>query len=140
MYTLSELKKQNQEINDLIEVLSVLIKDGKLMSNPFVCDLVTRFNEKVWMHLVFEDNALYSELARHHNPDISEIANRFHESAREIKKEFSSYMKLWCKTSGADHHQQAFCEQTPEMLEKVKQRVSFETEQMFPLVEAHSEA
>jgi len=139
MYTLSELKKQNQEISDLIEVISVLINNGKLMNNPFVCDLVSRFNEKVWMHLVFEDNSLYTELAKHHNPDISEIANQFHDSAKSIKKEFAAYMKLWCKASGADHHQQAFCEQTSDMLEKVKERIAFETEQMFPLVETHSE-
>lgn len=140
MYTLSELKKQNQEISDLIEVLSALVNDGKLMSNPFVCDLVSRFNEKVWMHLVFEDNALYSELAKHHNPEISQIANTFHDSAKEIKKEFSAYMKLWCKVSGADHHQQAFCDQTTSMLEKVKNRITYETEQMFPLVEEHTTA
>ena len=140
MYTLSELKKQNQEISDLIEVLSALIKEGNLMNNPFVCDLVSRFNEKVWMHLVFEDNSLYSELAKHHNPDISEIANRFHDSAKSVKKDFSAYMKLWCKVSGTDHHQQAFCEQTTDMLAKIKDRISFETEQMFPLVEANIEA
>lgn len=135
MYNLSELKKQNQEIGELIEVLIVLMQHNQLITNPFVCDLVSRFNEKVWMHLVFEDNSLYSELAKHHNPDISEIAQQFHESAKDIKKDFSGYVKLWCKTSGADHHQQAFCEQSSGMLEKIKQRITFENEQMFPLVE-----
>jgi len=140
MYSLSELKKQNQEITDLIEVLRVLITDDKLLKNPFVCDLVSRFNEKVWMHLVFEDNALYSELAKHHNPDISEIAKRFHDSAREIKKEFSCYVKLWCKISGADHHQQAFCSNSLDMLNKIKQRIDYETNKIFPLVENQTEA
>lgn len=140
MYTLSELREQNQEISDLIKVLSVLLKDGNLMSNPFVCDLVTRFHEKVWMHLVFEDKSLYSELAKHHNPDISKIATSFHDSAKDIKKEFSAYMKLWCKTSGVDHQQQAFCDQTSSILEKIQNRITFETEQMFPLVEEHTEA
>lgn len=138
MYTLSELKKQNQEISDLIEVLKVLVNETQLLTNPFVCDLVLRFNEKVWMHLVFEDNSLYTELAKHHNPDISVIAQRFHDSAKEVKKEFSGYVKLWCKASGADHHQQAFCDQTTVMLEKIKNRIDFETEQMFPLVESHT--
>jgi len=140
MYSLSELKKQNQEITDLIEVLRVLISDEKLVKNPFVCDLVSRFNEKVWMHLVFEDNALYSELAKHHNPDISEIAQSFHDSAKEIKKEFSCYVKLWCKTSGADHHQQAFCGNSLEMLSKIQQRIEFETNKIFPLVENEAAA
>jgi len=135
MYSLSELKKQNQEISDLIEVLQVLINNKKLINNPFVCDMVSRFNEKVWMHLVFEDNTIYSELAKHNNPDISEIAQRFHDSAREIKKEFSTYVKNWCKASGADHHQQAFCDNSLEMLDKIKQRIEYETDKMFPLIE-----
>jgi len=138
MYTLGELKKQNQEISDLADVLDVLIKDSRLISNPFVCDLVSRFNEKVWMHLVFEDNSLYNELAKHHNPDISNLAENFHTSTKAIRKEFSDYVKLWCKASGADHHQQAFCAQTPEILSKVKQRIKFETEKMFPLVESET--
>ena len=135
MYTLNELKKQNQEISDLIEVISTLLKNKNLVSNPFVCDLVSRFNEKVWMHLVFEDNTIYSELARHHNPDISEIAQRFHDSAKEIRKEFSAYVKLWCKASGADHHQQAFCSNSQEMLKKIKQRIDYESNKIFPLIE-----
>jgi len=139
MYSLSELKKQNQEISDLIEVLQVLIINKKLINNPYVCDMVSRFNEKVWMHLVFEDNTIYSELAKHHNPDISEIAQRFHDSAREIKKEFSTYVKNWCKASGADHHQQAFCNNSLEILNKIKQRIEYETDKMFPLIENHIE-
>ncbi len=135
MYTLSELKKQNQEISDLIDVISVLLKEKSLFSNPYVCDLVTRFNEKVWMHLVFEENSIYCELVKHHNPQISEIASEFHNSAKDIRKEFSGYMKQWCKASGSDHHQQAFCEQTSVMLDKIKQRIDFETSKMFPLVE-----
>jgi len=135
MYTLKELKKQNQEISDLIEVISTLLDNKNLITNPFVCDLVSRFNEKVWMHLVFEDNTIYSELARHDNPDISEIAQRFHDSAKEIKKEFSAYVKLWCKASGADHHHQAFCGNSQEMLEKIKQRIDYESNKIFPLIE-----
>lgn len=135
MYSLNELKKQNQEISDLIEVLHVLVKDKNLINNPFVCDLVSRFNEKVWMHLIFEDNTIYSELAKHHNPDISEIAQRFHASAKAIKKEFSQHVKLWCKASGADHNQQAFCSSSAEIFDKIQQRIDFETDKIFPLVE-----
>jgi len=136
MYSLNELKKQNQEINDLIEVLRVLINNKKLINNPFVCELVSRFNEKVWMHLVFEDNTIYSELAKHHNQDISEIAQSFHDNAKEIKKEFSCYVKLWCKASGTDHHHQAFCGNSLEMLNKIQLRIKYETDKIFPLVES----
>lgn len=136
MYTLAELKKQNQEISDLANVLDVLITDKQLINNPFVCELVSRFNEKVWMHLVFEENSLYCELASHQDPHISKLAEDLHTTTRAIKKDFSDYLKLWCKSSGADHYQQAFCRQTPEILNKVRQRIQFETEKIFPLIEA----
>ncbi len=136
MYSLNELKKQNQEINDLIDVLKVLIKEKSLTDNPVVCDMVSRFNEKVWMHLVFEEKSIYAELAKHHNPDISKIAHDFHDSAKEVKKDFSNYMRLWCLVSGSERHHQAFYEQSSDILEKVKQRVIFETEKVFPLIES----
>ncbi|MCW8955851.1 MAG: hemerythrin domain-containing protein [Gammaproteobacteria bacterium] len=137
MYTLDELKKQNSEITDLIDVLSALINHQNLRGNPYVCDLVTTFNEKVWMHLVFEDNTIYSELARHHNPDISKIAKNFHESAREIKKDFSNYVKLWCKTSTDQASKDNFSKQSERIFKLISERIRFELEEMFPIVEKH---
>ncbi|HED35880.1 MAG TPA: hemerythrin domain-containing protein [Gammaproteobacteria bacterium] len=135
MYSLGELKKQNREIDDLIAVLSVLIKEESLISNPLVCDMVSQFNEKVWMHLVFEEKSIYAELTLHPDPEIKKIAEEFHNSAKEIKKEFSAYMKLWCLVSGAERHHQAFSEQSAEIMNKVKQRVTYEAEKVFPLIE-----
>lgn len=137
MYTLDELKKQNSEISDLIDVLSALIDHQNLRGNPYVCDLVTTFNEKVWMHLVFEDNTIYSELARHHNPDISSIAKDFHNSAREIKKDFSNYVKLWCKTTNDQASKDDFTKQSGRIFQLIQNRVKFELEEMFPIIEKH---
>ena len=137
MYTLDELKKQNQEISELIDVLEALVKDSSLVSNPFVCELATRFNEKVWMHLVFEDKAIYSELCRHHNPDVASIAKNFHGSAREIKKLFSGYIKLWCHTSSENGDHAAFIEESHKVFELIKERVRFESEEIFPIIEKH---
>ncbi|HEC07139.1 MAG TPA: hypothetical protein ENJ12_09815, partial [Thiolapillus brandeum] len=86
MYSLEELKQQNKEIKDLCAVLSVLIEDKSLHDNPYMCELMARFREKVWMHLVFEDNTVYAELLRHQDPSVSETARNYHDSAREIRK------------------------------------------------------
>jgi hemerythrin-like domain-containing protein len=137
MYTLDELKKQNQDITDLIDVLEALIKQKTLATNPFVCELVSRFNEKVWMHLVFEDNTIYSELSKHHNPDISNIAKDFHASAKELKKHFSGYVKLWCHTSTDNGDHKAFTEQSEKIFGLIRDRIKFESEEMFPIVEQH---
>ena len=140
MYSIEELKKQNREIADLIDVLAVLTEHESLRHNPFACELVSRFNEKVWMHLVFEDNTIYSELAKHHNPDISNIANQFHASAREVKKYFSHYVKLWCNTSSNEASQAAFIAESKKIFELIRARIKFESEEIFPLVEHHFSA
>jgi hemerythrin-like domain-containing protein len=137
MYTLNELKKQNQDVSDLIDVLEVLIKKKPLTTNPLVCELVSRFNEKVWMHLVFEDNTIYSELSKHHNPDISNIAKNFHTSAKQLKKHFSGYVKLWHHTSTDKGDHKAFTEQSEKIFSLIKDRIKFESEEIFPIVVQH---
>jgi len=135
MYSIDELKKQNHEIDDLIAVLRVLIKEESLINNPLVCNMVSQFNEKVWMHLVFEEKSIYAELTLHPSPEIKKIADIFHRSAKEIKKDFSAYMRLWCLVSGSERHHQAFFEQSCTIMDKVKQRVTYEVENIFPLIE-----
>ena len=137
MYTLDELKKQNQDISDLIDVLEVLIEHEPLTNNSFVCELVSRFNEKVWMHLVFEENTIYSELSRHHNPDISNIANQFHTSAKQLKKHFSGYVKLWCHSATEKGDHKAFIELSAKIFNLIRDRIRVESEEIFPLVEQH---
>ena len=51
MYTLEELEQQNRDIANLCQVLLVLVQEPELRGNPYVCDLVSRFYDKVWMHL-----------------------------------------------------------------------------------------
>jgi len=137
MYTLDELKKQNTEISDLINILQVLTKEKSLINNPYVCELVERFNEKVWMHLVFEENTIYAELAKHHNPDISSIALTFHETAKSIKKRFTQYVKLWCHAIKENKDHAAFVTESNAIFELIKERVRYESEEVFPLVEKH---
>lgn len=137
MYTLDELKKQNTDITDLINILQVLTKEQSLINNPYVCELVERFNEKVWMHLVFEENTIYAELAKHHNPDISSIALKFHGTAKDIKKRFTHYVKLWCRAIKENKDHAAFVTESNAIFELIRERVRYESEEVFPLVEKH---
>ena len=137
MYSLDELKQQNQDITDLCNVLSVLIEKSELHSNPYVCDLIQRFKEKVWMHLVFEDNTIYAALFRHSDDSISNVAKAFHDSAREIKHRFSGYVKHWCKVAVSDAEHKALQEESRDIFALIMERVRYENEYMFPLVEKH---
>ena len=137
MYSLDELKAQNQEISDLCAVLSVLVEQRDLHNNPFVCELMARFKEKVWLHLVFEDNTIYSALARHDNSAVSDIAKDFHDSARQIKKRFSSYIRSWCNSSIGESEHDALVAESREIFQMITARVEYENEKMFPLITEH---
>ncbi len=136
MYSLDELKKQNQDISALCDVLSLLMEHRALHTNPYVCDLMSRFREKVWMHLVFEDNTIYAELARHHNPKIIETAREFHDSARQIKQRFSGYVKHWCVPDINDRQHRDLVEESRAIFGLIQERIRYENEHIFPLITA----
>ena len=138
MYSLDELKQQNQEIKDLCAVLSVLIEEKSLHDNPCMCELMSRFKEKVWMHLVFEDNTVYAELLRHQDKSVSDTARKYHDSARAIRKRFSGYVRNWCNPAVSDAEHAALLEESRELFSEIRARADYENEQMFPLIEKAS--
>ncbi|MGI9320187.1 MAG: hemerythrin domain-containing protein [Thiogranum sp.] len=135
MYSVDELKKQNEDIAELCDVLSVLIEHRSLHNNSYVCELMARFKEKVWMHLVFEDNTIYAELIRHNDKSISDTARGFHDSAKEIRRCFSHYVKHWCGPAVDDADHDALLKESGELFRLVKERINYENVHMFPLIE-----
>ena len=135
MYSVDELKKQNEDIAELCDVLSVLIEHRSLHNNSYVCELMARFREKVWMHLVFEDNTIYAELTRHNDKSISDTARGFHDSAKEIRQCFSHYVKHWCGPAIDDADREAMLKESSELFRLVKERIHYENAYMCPLIE-----
>ena len=118
MYSLEELKQQNRDIKSLCDVLSVLIENTGLHDNPYVCD-----------------NTVYAELVRHQNRSVSSIAKTFHDSARIIKKKFSGYVRRWCNPAVTDKEHEALLEESREIFKLIRERIDYENEHMFPLIE-----
>ena len=135
MYSLDELKEQNKEISQLCDVLSVLMEQQSLHNNPFVCELMTRFKEKVWVHLVFEDNTIYAALLHAGDEEISNTAKAFHDSAKEIKHRFSGFVRHWCSLPGSDSEHEILSKESREIFTLIRERISYENDKIFPLVE-----
>ncbi|MDH5601481.1 MAG: hemerythrin domain-containing protein [Gammaproteobacteria bacterium] len=136
MYSsLNELKQQNQEISHLCDVLCILVKQPSLNDNPFVKQLMTQFKEKVWIHLVFEDNNFYSSLINSDDEKVRETAQAFHDSAKEIKHRFSDFIRNCCSHAESDSEYQAFSEKSHEVFTLIRNRIAYENEHIFPLVE-----
>lgn len=135
MYSIDELRKQNQEISQLCDVLSVLMQQPSLYNNPFVVELMKRFKEKVWIHLVFEDNTIYAELIRSDDEKTSNIAKEFHDSAKEIKHRFSAFVRHWCSLPESKSEKEMLNKESGEIFSLISNRIRYENEKMFPLVE-----
>ena len=138
MHILEELRKENLKISNLCEVLAVLIEHKELRNNPFVCELVSRFREQVWTHLVFEGNPIYAELARQPNNEFSEIASHFLQSSQNIKKRFANYVKSWCAPADDETHDR-FVSESRDILRLIMDRVQYENDKVFPLIAQHQQ-
>ena len=134
MYTLDELIDQNKDIAELSAVLMVLVANPNLRNNRYVCDLVSRFYDKVWMHLMFEDKTLYSNLLQHADPEVVAKIEAFHDSAKQIKKEFGRHVKQWCHVDLSEDEAVQFSEKMQAVIGKIIDRVNVENEEIIPLV------
>jgi len=135
MYSLNELKAQNEEISQLCDVLSVLMEKKSLHDNPYVCELMKRFKEKVWVHLVFEDNTIYAALLHTDDEKVSRVAKAFHDSAKEIKHRFSGFVRHWTSLPNSGTEHDMLCKECDDIFELIRERIAYENEEIFPLVE-----
>ncbi len=89
------------------------------------------------MHLVFEDDTLYAELVKHNSKSVNSIARAFHDSAKDIKKTFSGYFHHWCNPAVTDEEHEAMKQESKALFNLVRERIDYENDKMFPLVEKH---
>jgi hypothetical protein len=96
-----------------------------------VCDVVSRFKEKVWLHLVFEDKALYADLLAQRDTGAAAITERYRPSAHDLKKQFADYPEQWCITDpdAADH--EAFDRESREIFRRILDRVRVENQERY---------
>lgn len=135
MYSIDDLKEQNQEISQLCDVLSILMEQESLHDNPFVLELMKRFKEKVWVHLVFEDNTIYAAMLHSNNEEVSSTAKTFHESAKEIKHHFAGFVRQAKATPNTSSEHQLLSKRSHEIFELIRKRIDYENLKIFPLVE-----
>ena len=135
MYSVSDLKEQNQEISQLCDVLCVLMEQESLHENPFVLELMKRFKEKVWVHLVFEDNTIYAAMLHSKNEEVSKVAKTFHDSAKEIKHNFSDFIRQGRKTPKTSSEHNILSKESRDIFELIRKRIDYEDQIVFPLIE-----
>jgi hemerythrin-like domain-containing protein len=132
MVQVDELRKENQYINDLSNVLSVLVDNADLRDNSVFCELLDSFTQEVQAHLLHEDQSVYAHLLKRNDRQLNDVASQFLSNTRELKKILSGYTKRWCGKNVGARHRDSFATETKEVFRLVEERISLEDNKLFP--------
>ena len=137
MLTYDELNKQNDNIIELSNALTLLLGDRSMCDAQVTCDLFYDFVGKVQNHMNIVDTQMYSIILTKGDQNAKSTADRFMGGSTEIKRIFATYLRKWCKTKSKSllikEHDQ-FEKDTQEMFEMVLNRIQDETEKLYPIV------
>ncbi len=143
MMPFSELNKQNHELTELCQVLTVLIDDRGMCDSGVTCELFQRFADRFREHMDLEDRSLYSNLLVHKDKSVNSAALRSLNSSKELKRLFSSYMHRWCRKGALHidtHAHGEFVKDTKQMFGFILERIQDETEELYPLCRSLTDA
>ena len=137
MLSVSELNEQNNKITELTKVLGYLIKDKEMCNAETTCDLFMKYTEEVTDHLYLEEKEVYRHLLNHDDNNVRKTASDFFSGSIEIKRMFNEYLGRWCKNKvlRVKKHDE-FTQDSKEVFELVMNRITAETEILYPVVRA----
>lgn len=134
MVPVNELREENQYITDLRQVLSVLLDHQDLRTNAVYCELLNRFSERVQAHLAHEDRSVYSDLLRHHDQHLNNVASQFLSNTQELTRILNRYIHTWCNAEVSPSTADSFARETREIFRLVDERIALENDRLFPLL------
>jgi len=131
----NELKKENQDISDTIEVLTHLISHNELRGNPVFCALLKQFSDTVNEHLKHEGRTAYKQLLPQKDSGAQEVATQFINNTSQLNKIMKDYAKHWCKAPHDFNTNEAFIDETKNIFHLVTERINLEQEKLFPYIQ-----
>ncbi len=135
MLVIDNLKQQNDDICDLIFVLSILIHDDTARDSRTVFKLLRRLAKEVDAHFALEDKSLYTQFLNHEDKQIEESAWRFLSGEKQIKRFVSNYTRKWCHRFSAVDRNDKFLHETEELFRVLLERIKSMDEEFYPLVD-----
>ena len=133
MVPVEELRKENNEIIELSDVLCCLVSGSSLRENTIFCELLERFQSKLDMHLKHEARSIYPELLNHDDNSIKQVAKSFLGNTHELERILSKYAKRWCHHINTENHKD-FENETKEIFRLVNERIQMEENHLFPIL------
>ena len=133
MISAEELRKENDEIKDLSDVLSSLVSNQSLRTNSVFCELLQRFHDKLDNHLKHEARSIYPELLSHADNKIKQVAKDFLSNTHELERILTKYVKRWCHHINTENHEE-FEKETMDVFRLVQERIDMEESHLFSIL------
>ena len=133
MIPVEDLRKENDEIKDLSDVLSGLVSNQSLRTNSVFCELLQRFHTKLENHLKHEARSIYPELLSHEDTKIKQVAKDFLSNTHELERILSKYVKRWCHHINTENHAE-FEKETMDVFRLVNERIDLEESHLFSIL------
>jgi len=138
MTTLSDLKNQQSEMREMTAALLNLLSPEQQavgtiahVTHTLLCDLC----EKMTEHLAEEHKGVYPELLSRGDQKVKSMVWGFINHDKPLRDQFNGYKHKWLRDCEYPVNN-AFIEETKEMLEILEARLHMEDTKMMPKLEA----
>lgn len=134
MSLIEELRNENDEIQELSDVLSILISNHTIRTNRIFCELLKRFQDKLDSHLKHEARSIYPELLNHSDNNVKKIAKDFMSNTHELERIRTKYVKRWCNNINTGNHEE-FETETKLIFRLINERFQMEEAHLFNILD-----
>lgn len=133
MISFDLLGRQNHEIAELTKVLAHLLKDRELCDTKVASDLLDQYVLHVQEHFKRNNQFIYGDLLTNSDTTVNNIAKRFLEGEKEIKRLFNDFVVRWCQRGLHIDNHQRFLDEAADIFRLMDERIRAESEELYPI-------
>lgn len=129
------MRQQHNEILGIAGKIAEIIRSGRTAQEATtIRNALNTFGGKLTVHLAMEDKAVYPALARHADPRVRQVAQKYATEMGGLVNTVKDYLAHWqAKRIEADP--QGFAQATQGVFSALAARVAAENKELYPLVD-----
>lgn len=133
---ISRFKQQHQDIVDGIDELRKLSHAGIAENAVAIAAKLHTLSNVIIQHLAIEDRLLYPRLARHSNPRLVALGQRFQTEMTDVANPFIHFSRKWQQARAIATAPEEFRADANTVLRRVYERLREEDREFYPIIEA----
>lgn len=119
----------------MMDVLQLLVRADHVRHTDTVQAMFVDLGEMVNRHFALEEGTLFRNLLVHDDEDVKQVARRFLDGKRELKKFFKAYLHRWCEHGMSEDDCEEFIVETDRVFAMLRRWVNDMEARIYPLAE-----